>query len=280
MQNKLQTLVNIASSGLFYLRWVPEGDFVFEIVNPSGEHIAAAQHLEGKLMCEAVPGHHTPLPAEGGLSTYEIYRRVAFREPPYESGHRKARLEFNSPHFGGKAWFDQTVRQVKPGEIVIDCSDVTKDVQRQQELYDMAMLDTVCSLPDSPIYTRLYFYSQLNDAVIAWKKRSVVSTLIAFDLDKFKSVNDTRGHLAGDAVLQTVAQRAAAIVPKGCPVGRPSGDEYWILLWGVDLDRGFRIGQEVCTAISEPINWTDPEDNTQYALSVTASIGMEAVCDV
>lgn len=279
MKNKLKTLINIAPCGLFYLKHTGD-DFVFILVNPEAEHVANTQGLSGKPMCATIPGHCAPLPDEHNLTTYEIYRRVAYKEPPYESGYRKARLTFDSPHFNGKAWFDQTVQWVADGEIVIAAINVTEDVKRQEQLYQMAMLDTLCSEPTSPIYTRLYFYTQLNDAVTAWLDKGVISTLLVLDLDKFKSINDTRGHVAGDHMLKTVAQRVFAILPDRCPIARPAGDEFWVMLWGKDINEGYSVGHLICSEISKPAIWVDPNSGTEYELTITASVGAVAICDV
>jgi diguanylate cyclase (GGDEF)-like protein/PAS domain S-box-containing protein len=89
--------------------------------------------------------------------------------------------------------------------------------------------------------------------------------LLFFDLDHFKRINDTLGHLAGDAVLRAVADRLGRILPSGAVAGRFGGDEFVVMLPMVE-DAG--SVEQVRHAVSTPIL------HDGRAISVTPTIGV------
>ena len=95
-------------------------------------------------------------------------------------------------------------------------------------------------------------------------------TAIAFcDIDNFKGVNDTHGHLAGDAVLAATAERLSACVRDTDHVGRLGGDELLVILDRLrDAEAAERIAEQLCDAMHEPI-LTDAGP-----VSVTISVGV------
>lgn len=282
VHNREKDVLNYLSSapcGFFRCVWDEDRqDFKFAEVNGAGEKIIGLGKLNGLWMCETVKGHRIPLKKEGGLSLVEIYRRIAFKEAPYESGKRgPTLLEFKSPQFiteecpDGKCWFDQIVEWDQDGEIFIWCSNVTNHILTTQELRKVAMLDQVCSIPDSPIYSRVYLFDQLKQAIDAFKNRNVKSTLITLDLDKFKRVNDVYGHVAGDIVLKTLAQRIKFLLEPNDVIARQGGDEFAVLLWGKDAKRGYGIAENILETLKKPISLGE------NAIIISGSIGISEV---
>jgi diguanylate cyclase (GGDEF)-like protein len=76
--------------------------------------------------------------------------------------------------------------------------------------------------------------------------------LLLVDLDDFKSVNDTFGHGAGDALLQAVAGRLRALVDPGDMLSRLGGDEFALLLNEATSERVERLGRKICARLSDP----------------------------
>ena len=94
----------------------------------------------------------------------------------------------------------------------------------------------------------------LHAALSRGLRNSELLAVLYLDLDGFKSVNDTLGHQAGDAVLRTVAERLRTEIRAGDTAGRLGGDEFVVLLESVtteDLARG--VGDRIIGAISQPI---------------------------
>jgi diguanylate cyclase len=76
---------------------------------------------------------------------------------------------------------------------------------------------------------RTMFYEKLDKVLADARSRGGKATLILFDLDRFKPINDTLGHMAGDALLQEIAKRTLAVAGKGGFVARLGGDEFAII---------------------------------------------------
>lgn len=127
--------------------------------------------------------------------------------------------------------------------------DVTRDEAGEQILWRMAHIDALTGAPN-----RNYWTSRLQDLYARAKDADACFTILMFDLDGFKEINDTRGHPAGDAVLIEVARRVQALTPEHGFFSRLGGDEFAILLDGEvaasDLDGLVRL---ISTSIQLPI---------------------------
>lgn len=103
--------------------------------------------------------------------------------------------------------------------------DVTERKQFEERIRHLANYDSLTALPN-----RALFYDRLSQAInLAQRNRNELA-LLYLDLDRFKSVNDTRGHDAGDAVLKDAAERIQAQVRESDTVARIGGDEFAIIL--------------------------------------------------
>ncbi len=99
---------------------------------------------------------------------------------------------------------------------------------------------------------RLHFHQVLDHHVSSLPQNEFA--VLACDLDRFKAVNDTYGHAAGDAVIRTVANRIAASVGTAGMVGRVGGDEFVILLNGfADIPRIQILCRQIIASVCEPI---------------------------
>ncbi len=96
---------------------------------------------------------------------------------------------------------------------------------------------------------------------------SATSTISFCDVDDFKAINDTAGHVVGDFVLATVADRICQCVRHGDTVGRTDGDEMLLLPGLHDVDEAAKIAEKIRVRAAEPIH------QSGSALRVTLSIG-------
>ncbi|WP_333838595.1 EAL domain-containing protein [Novosphingobium sp.] len=124
------------------------------------------------------------------------------------------------------------------------CVDVTEERKSAQESSHLALHDPLTGLGNRRHMTQSLTRTL---AAFAMAKRPCATLLI--DLDRFKQVNDTLGHAAGDALLVQVAERLVKIVGDAERVGRLGGDEFQIILPDVD-DRG-RLGELAETLIAQ-----------------------------
>jgi diguanylate cyclase (GGDEF)-like protein len=93
-------------------------------------------------------------------------------------------------------------------------------------------------------------------------------TVLLIDLDDFKTVNDTMGHAAGDALLVSVAERLQAAVRAGDLVARLGGDEFAVLLPDADGTGAIRISEDILRGVSGDV------DVLEHTVAVRASIGI------
>jgi len=95
--------------------------------------------------------------------------------------------------------------------------------------------------------------------------------LLLLDLDHFKNVNDTYGHLAGDVVLKEAADRIAKVVRPYDIVGRYGGEEFLVVLPNCDIGQSRQTAERICAAVA-----ADPIRIGSFEVQVTASIGVTA----
>jgi diguanylate cyclase (GGDEF)-like protein len=95
-------------------------------------------------------------------------------------------------------------------------------------------------------------------------------TVLDLDLDNFKTINDTRGHVVGDRVLQVVADRLARILRPADTVARLGGDEFAVVAEGLTPEGGGELAERVAEAISEPV----PLGPGESPLPISTSIGV------
>lgn len=113
----------------------------------------------------------------------------------------------------------------------------------------LAMHDQKTGLPN-----RTLFDDRLAQAIAGAERHGWMLTVMFLDLDRFKSVNDTHGHAAGDAVLRTVAQRLLRHARDEDTICRNGGDEFlYLLINPRSRDDVARIAAQVCAAIAAPI---------------------------
>ncbi|MCJ2186161.1 putative bifunctional diguanylate cyclase/phosphodiesterase [Novosphingobium beihaiensis] len=107
---------------------------------------------------------------------------------------------------------------------------------------------------------RLLFSRKIDVAVEACRRGEEVCTLILVDLDDFKVINDTFGHMAGDTVLKTIAQRLQAHVEAPGLAARLGGDEFAVLLRGEQDSTAIeRLARQLVEAAQAPIPFGDQQ---------------------
>lgn len=120
-------------------------------------------------------------------------------------------------------------------------------------------------------HNRRFFDQEIERAFARAVRSGESLTLIAFDLDHFKRVNDVLGHGAGDALLVSVARRVSADLRLGDVVCRIGGDEFVVIVPEADRASALRLAERVRTAVSAASEHTAPE------VPITASIGVAAM---
>jgi len=120
----------------------------------------------------------------------------------------------------------------------------------KQELRRLSITDSLTGL-----YNQRHFYARLRDEIIRAERQKHPLALIFLDLDDFKQYNDTRGHLAGDKLLQKVGSIINTKIRQGVDsIYRYGGDEFAIILIETDLDITKTIRERIETSIREECN--------------------------
>ena len=143
-------------------------------------------------------------------------------------------------------------------------SDLTKMRQSEVELDRLARQDALTGLANRQALRRA-----LDDALVGAVRRKHRCSIFLLDLDRFKAVNDTLGHPAGDTLLRLVALRLRDVIGDAGQVGRLGGDEFEVVLPSVsDKAELSKYAQGIIDSLSRPytINGT--------AVSIGASVGI------
>ena len=145
--------------------------------------------------------------------------------------------------------------------------DVTQQRARQREARHLAEVDPLTELSN-----RRGFEAHLQQAITRVARTGQSASLMYIDLDRFKPVNDTHGHLAGDAVLWAVASLLRHGVRDSDIVARLGGDEFAVILAGCSLKRARRIASDLLESLRGlSIPWD------LQRLKVGASIGIARI---
>ena len=137
------------------------------------------------------------------------------------------------------------------------------------ELQHLVLHDTLTKLPN-----RLLLEDRLEQAIAECRRAGARCALLFVDLDRFKTLNDSLGHFAGDTVLRTVAERLRASVRLEDTVARLGGDEFVVLLKHVArVEDAADIAHKVVECLARPIVIDDRE------LRVSSSVGISVYPD-
>jgi diguanylate cyclase (GGDEF)-like protein/PAS domain S-box-containing protein len=131
---------------------------------------------------------------------------------------------------------------------VAACMDITRTKQSEMELERLAHHDALTGLPN-----RLLLMNTLEHAIARAQRNNGRGAVLMLDLDRFKNVNDSLGHPAGDQLLQEVAQRLSARLRGVDTVARLGGDEFVVLLEELAEPQGAaHVAQALIDACSVP----------------------------
>ena len=142
--------------------------------------------------------------------------------------------------------------------------DVTERKQTEQQLNHMATHDVLTGLPN-----RMLFIDRLEVALAQSKRNRHKLAVLMLDLDHFKDINDTLGHMVGDQLLKDVGYRLSGLLRQNDTVARLGGDEFIVLLSDLErMEDVIRVAKKILKAFQQPFVC----DN--YKLTSNTSIGI------
>ena len=143
-------------------------------------------------------------------------------------------------------------------------ADMTAAREAERQLLALARFDALTSLPN-----RHHFNEKVPEAIARAARSGDAIALMFLDVDHFKAINDTLGHLGGDEVLKEFAKRLCASVRRTDTVARLAGDEFVILLEGLhDANEPQLVASTILTHLAEPFSIAG------RPVAVSASIGV------
>jgi diguanylate cyclase (GGDEF)-like protein len=180
----------------------------------------------------------------------------------------------NGTMVNGVAVTDQQLHALQDGDkIRLGSTTILKftyndhlDESFQQQMYDAALRDGL-----TKAYNRTYFLDRLETEVAYARRHHTSLSLLMFDVDHFKRVNDTYGHVAGDYVLAKLSTLALATVRAEDVFARYGGEEFAVLCRGVPLPSAGILGERLRQIIE-----TTPFEHEGIRMPVTVSIGIAA----
>ena len=148
-------------------------------------------------------------------------------------------------------------------------SDITQNKEAEAEIHRLAYFDHLTQLPN-----RRLLQDRLGQSIASVTRTGLIGAVLFLDLDNFKSLNDTKGHDAGDQLLIEVAQRLRSVVREGDTLARLGGDEFVVILedLGTESEVVALMARQIAQKILDVLN--QPYQFRGFEFHSTASIGI------
>ena len=143
-------------------------------------------------------------------------------------------------------------------------TDISQQKKNEQDLKQLAYYDVLTELPN-----RFLFRDRVEHEISMAQRNNTRLALLFLDLDHFKNINDTLGHWAGDALLQTIAHRIQHCLRKSDTVARMGGDEFTVILPNLNsINDSTEVARQLVQAIAKPVTIKE------HTVFIGASIGI------
>ncbi len=170
----------------------------------------------------------------------------------------------------GNRFFRISISRIKPAEdtaesqVLLVIEDITERKRSEEKIIQLANYDNLTGLPN-----RRLLMNFINQTITLVGRRALYAAVLFIDLDRFKLINDTLGHSAGDELLKEVAERLKKCVRLSDIVGRLGGDEFIALLPDIEqIEDVIIICKRIYSIFEIPVKLGDHE------VSVMTSIGI------
>ncbi len=164
-------------------------------------------------------------------------------------------------------WFLGVVTAMPgPGQarIVVAHENITQLKQAESAIERLAYYDSLTKLPN-----RWLFQDRLNQTLAQARRENQLVGLVFLDLDRFKNINDTLGHSAGDELLKEVGRRLKGCIRRSDTIARLGGDEFVIILPAINqTEDATLIARKILQAFTPPV------DLSGHEVFITTSIGI------
>jgi len=232
------------------------------------------RYLDANPALARIYGFDSPLNLMNRLSNIgiQLYVDSSRRQTFIETIRREGSVSgFESQvrrHDGRLIWISENARAVHDefGQLVCyegTVEDVTELREYKERIERQARYDDLTGLAN-----RSLLRERLQEAIRAADVAGNRFALVFVDLDRFKQVNDSLGHQAGDELLRTMAERLRQAAPADSTIARVGGDEFVLLVTGIDEQSARTLTSNILGSISESWNYRGKR------IPVNASVGV------
>ncbi|MBL3601801.1 MAG: EAL domain-containing protein [gamma proteobacterium endosymbiont of Lamellibrachia anaximandri] len=242
---------------------------------------------EGIMVTDAENRIKTVNPAFSRITGYEL-SEVVGRNPSILSSGRQKKLFYqemwetvlHQGHWSGEIWNRRKDGSVYPqwlsvasikdekgrvSEYVAIFSDITQRKENEEQIRYQANYDALTGLPN-----RSLLQDRLSQAIMSAGREEWGLALLFIDLDKFKVVNDSFGHVIGDELLQKVATRIKACVREVDTVARFGGDEFVVLLQDIsEPEDAAKVASKIIETVSRVFELSSRETFVGASIGIT-----------
>jgi diguanylate cyclase (GGDEF)-like protein/PAS domain S-box-containing protein len=195
-----------------------------------------------------------------------IFNRQLSSQTPYfevECRCRQINGNYIWMQINGNAQYDSSGTMIR---VIGSVKNISRRKLAEERIHQLAFNDSLTGLAN-----RLCFEQQYALLLDQAKANQTKLAVLLLDLDRFKLINDSYGHHAGDRVLKYVARQISSLVRTGDVVARLGGDEFEILMPDVrDADEALEVAEKIVERLNEPFN--DKEGGREYYIA--GSIGI------
>lgn len=230
-------------------------NWTFVFINKAGSKLFGTSDMIGRHVLEFVS-------TENVRSIKDIVQKMDDNDNHIEKNYFECQLLLsNGDVIDAEVSLMKILYEGRSAKLVVG-RDITERKKAQQLIHNMAYYDSVTNLPN-----RNMFKEHLINSLTTNGENQELAVLF-LDLDRFKVINDTKGHSTGDLLLKDVADRIRSTVKSDGLVSRQGGDEFLILLEGMRKEEIEKIAQQIIDDFSRPF-FVHCEE-----VFVTASIGI------
>lgn len=142
---------------------------------------------------------------------------------------------------------------------------INRELERKnKELYRLTIIDDLTN-----VYSRAHFNKVLEKEFSRAKRHSINLSILVIDIDHFKRFNDTYGHIVGDIVLKSTAEKISEVIRKEDVVGRIGGEEFAVILPHMELNQAYAVAGKIRDSVMENQIMVEGQ-----RISVTVSTGV------
>jgi diguanylate cyclase (GGDEF)-like protein/PAS domain S-box-containing protein len=257
----LRSIYAGAAVSFFVIDVQQEGDFRYVGINPTYERLTglSSQHLSGKTPEQVLSPAAAEILHLHCVECVETGETVTYEECLAIQGKEIYLLTKLTPQLDQESRIDR---------IVGTSIDITDRKQADEQLRHNALYDALTHLPN-----RTLLIDRMSHTIRRSKRRdNFLFAVLFLDLDRFKVVNDSLGHMIGDQLLVAIARRLEACIRPSDTLARLGGDEFTILLEDIKSPKdAIQVAKRINQALANPFDLNGHEVFTNTSIGIALS---------